>query len=261
MEQDKKIFPIPGINSNIKRGDKIYHIQTEVMPGRLLVTTQIYVGGNIIHTEFASFKKHYDALIDKNPVKLKNGIKQMVQLLHQKGLYWLKELDLSEERKTGDKTATTQQHSQICQIKPILDDWLTATIENFSVDYPDISLNGFTYNTVDKQYFPVSQKSKDLLEKQDLKTILETMALFVHKIVPTMMDGETMEKIFLETENYKIFTYPYQNKATAIIITDQHNPTGLIKMELERYLEALHTITLKYQTYSKENEAALTPLV
>lgn len=260
MEQEKTIFPIPGINSNIKKGDKIYHIQTEVMPRRLLVTTQVFVGGNIIHTEFASFKKHYDALIDKNPVKLKNGIKQMVQLLHKKGLYWLKELDIGEEIETGDKTAPAQQHSQPCQIKPILVDWLTATIENFSVDYPDISLNGFTYNFVDKQYFPISRKSQELLDNQNLKALLETMALFVHTLVPSMMNGETMEKIFLETENYKIFTYAYQNKATAVIITDQTSPTGLIKMELERYLEALHTITSKFQRDGKETGIPLTSL-
>ncbi len=246
MKKVFNIFPIQGINSNINYDGITYHIQTEVLTGKLIVLTQIFLYGNIIHTEFLSFKKYYNSLIADDPIKLKRGIEQLVHILHEKGLKWLK--DYKEKDLYHFKNLNCgQQLSEICEDrdKSVLYNWLKSTIENFSSDYPEITMDGFICHCFEKQYFSIHQNSNMVLSGSELEILLRSINILINDLSPKVINEGILDILFFEIKGYKIFVYMFQSDELVVIISDQKAPTGLLKMELERYLEVLKNVIKK----------------
>ncbi len=223
---DYKIFPIPGINSNIMYGDEMFHIQTEVITSRKIVTTHIYSGGEIIHADFASFKKHYENLVTSEPEKLRIGITKLVKLMHQKGLKWLKE----------NFTVTKEKVRPICTLKPLVEQWIISTIRNLKEDFPKINISAFVYNSIESKL----ENIKDEIKIPDYgdETIIVTLTLIVQTHIPNLFKTPT-RLAYMETSQRKIFVIPLNSNVSGLIILDNNYPTGLIRMELKRYIPLL----------------------
>ncbi len=225
----ESIFPIPGINSNIKYGDVMFHVQTEVIQVKKLVTTHIYTGGEIVHADFASFKKHYDSLIDSDPQKLRAGLVKLVKLMHQKGLTWLKDNYNPEKRETSKDTGLK------CSMKPLVQEWLMATTKNLKEDFPDLDIVALTYNTVEMKLESISDDSnQDAIDD----SVFITLSTIVQNHIPKLFNMPT-RLAYIETDRRKIFIIPLNQKLSGIMIFNNDQPTGLLKMEIKRYTPLL----------------------
>ncbi len=214
-----KIFPIPGINSNVIKGTKMFHIQTEVIPGKKLVLTQIYDRGKIIYSDFISFKKHYEELITTNPLKLRDGIKKLVKLLHQKGLKYLKDLSLEEEI-----------NSRTFFLK-----WLQKTYDSIKNDYSDAQLSIFFYDENTKIISPIYTNIKSDTSSH----IAMTTAVLVEKVTKRFSIRPLLTS--LETNNSRLFLVSPKELFSGIFSFDKNFSLGLAKLEIKRYLPLIST--------------------
>ncbi len=219
-EKIKELANIKGFNTNIEKDGKILHVQTEVLPKRKLVFTQIYDKGNIVYSDFISFQKFYDDLIDKDPDRLISGVNKLVQLSHQKGIRFLNE---QKERIGLDS-------------EKIFVQWLEKTTEGIRGDFPVSQISAFYFDREKSVLIPVNEENK--LEISDIFLAkLKNYDVFIRNI-----SRETKEKAiftFFERDGFLFFMVFYKNNYSGIFVFGKDFPPGLAKYELKRYLTVL----------------------
>ncbi len=217
----KQIFPISGINSNILKDGEMYHVQTEVLPNKKMVLTQIFKNGTIIHSDFVSFKKHYDELININPVKLKNGIQSLVKILHQRGLRWLK--DNNTQNTILDETAK------------IFRNWISRTLENLKSDYVKGEIEVFMHNSKHENILNINQNKE---------VVPGSFMIYLVSAFQHMTRDLNIRPFFssLETKEDNIILVSPHHFLTGIFKFEKVFPMGLAKLEIKRYYSILNEL-------------------
>ncbi len=213
------IFPIPGINENLNLNNRFYHIQTEVLPNKLIVSTHIYHKGEIIYSDFVSFKKFYndETITNEN---LKRGIIKLVKILHQKSLKWLKD----ENNKSGYDNRNEK----------LFIEWLIKVAENISKEYShEIKVCHKNKSKVMKRinFTETQNKEREIVESFLENLITLSTSILKNKVKYSFFETNLNKYLFIiHRDNVGIFKF-YKNF-----------PTGIVTLELNRYLPLIENL-------------------
>ncbi len=226
------IFPIPGINSNVLKEGTIFHVQTEVITSKKIILTQIFHRGTIIYSDFVSFKKHYEELINSDPRKLKRGIVTLVKMLHQKSMNYLKNL-------AGNQNEYN--------LKKIFMDWLKKTYLSMKNDYDEMDFSIYFYDEKSHSLTPISGPGRDTDHPVNL---IKTATIFVQKASNTFNKRPFL--FSLETRDTRLFFVLPRHNTGGIFNFGRNFSFGLAKLEIKRYLSILENL-LQKEGYNKHH--------
>ncbi len=210
MEDEKKLIKVEGFNSNLKIGDSFYHIQTEILPHRKVVISQIYHKGEIIHSTIFSFKKQYEEISDLK--RLNSGLEKLIHLAHKQSEEFIK-----SKAKTSPYNSFKQWVSETCKN---LENEFERSFINLTFD-PDQGWNIF--------YRKENIKERELTEYKEILPPYLEIGKQLH--LPATIKMKTEEKnLFIVISKLNILT---------AFIFKHTVEFGFINLEMERYFEIL----------------------
>ncbi len=213
--KERDIGRIGGLNSNIEHKGKIYHVQTEVLPTKKVVVTNVFDKGDIIYTDFASFKKFYED-ISISDTRLVSGVRKLVALLHNRAFVWIRNKKESE-------------------VESLFLSWVRKTANNLKSDYGSHIRGVIFYDFLKRSFLSVSENLNLVWDNK----VLESFMVYFNRFLKLISTGE-VSFTTVDYEEQNLIMLGYKKDFAGIFMFEKTFPIELAKVELKRFLHVFN---------------------